>query len=305
MYLGCTMIKKENLNDILNYLKRKNISRLDKNELEKLKTPMSNLFEFKIKEYPPSDIDKNNITDLLDSGYLELISSMKLRNSNNIAIIIDNYQTGSKFNRYLQNLQNQGACIINIPKADEKYAACKIASLVARISRKLNIETINNKYRLKYQNANPEIVDIIPDAGAPSNSKTILYLKTYRILNPYAHLPPFVRTKWNNVISFEQTNPRKIKDIKYECIHCNEKIDLIYVTDKKYTIELKSSKCKKIIDRTRFQRFIQNQNIVIDTSAIVSKIISKDLNSDKYFQNTIITIIIVNRVFTFAFLTGY
>lgn len=289
MYLGCSLIRKEDLSEISNFLKSKKVSRLSKDQLENLKTPISSFFEFKIKEYSPSDLNNNNIIDLLDRGYMELISEI-MPKSTNIAIIIDNYQTGISFNRYLRGLKNKGCHIINITKADEKYVACKVASLVARISRKMNVENINNKYRLKYQNENSQTIDVIPEAGSPSNLNTNRYLTIFRRQYPYANLPPFVRTRWSNVKLFEQSNPRKTTKIYYECTNCNSKINLIYVIDKKYTIELKCSVCKKQIDRTSFQKFIYHQNIVVDTSAIISKIVSKDLNTNKFFQNTTITI---------------
>lgn len=289
MFLGCCLIKPENLQDINNFLKRKKISRLNKQELEKLKTPIAGLIDFKIKEYSPSEINNNNLTDLLDSGYMDLISAMLPSNKKGV-IIVDDYQIGYKFRTFLNSLQNQGVHVINVTKADERYVACKIASLVARISRKLNVENLNNKYRLKYEDETSISVDVIPDAGSPSNPNTLLYMSIYRKIYPYANLPPFVRTRWSNVITFEQCSPKKTKEILYECVLCNQKINLIYIIDKKYTIELKCSSCKGLIDRSSFQKFIYNQIIVVDTSAIISKIVSKDLNSNKFFQNTIITI---------------
>ncbi len=117
-------------------------------------------------------MNDSNITDLLDMGYMKLISEI-MPQSKNMVIIIDDYQTRATFNTYLSNLRNQGIRIIDVMKADEKYVACKIASLVARISRKMNIEHLNNKYRLRYQYSDTQTIDVVPDAGSPSNPTQI------------------------------------------------------------------------------------------------------------------------------------
>lgn len=205
MFLGCAVITKENLEIISDIIRGKNIRELTSNEINYIYNEISNLFNSEIKTYSASEIDVGSKNQLLDSGYIELISKI-LQGKSNVSVVIDDYGIKDELKKFLSSLESQGIEVIAINKADEQYTACKIASLIARKARIKEIENINRTNFLESQTSNESI---LPGSGASSNPDTARYLIEYRKKFPTLEFPSFVRKKWKNVIEIETRFPRK------------------------------------------------------------------------------------------------
>ena len=205
MFLGCAIIPQDNLKIIYNIIRGKNIRELISNEINYIYNEISNLFNSEIKTYSASEIDVGSKNQLLDSGYIELISRI-LGGKSKVSVVIDDYGIRDEMKKFVSTLKSQGIEVITINKADEQYTACKIASLIARKARIKEIENINKTNFLDSQTSNESI---LPGSGSSSNPNTARYLIEYRKKFPTLEFPSFVRKKWKNVIEIETKFPRK------------------------------------------------------------------------------------------------
>lgn len=205
MFLGCTILPQDKLKIISNIIRGYNIRQLTSNEINNIYNKISNLFNSEIKTYSASEIDSGSKNQLLDSGYIELISKI-IEGKSKLSVIIDDYGIQDEMKKYLSSLKSQEIEVIAINKADEHYTACKIASLIARKARIEEIENINKTEFLENQSSN-EI--ILPGSGSSSNPNTARYLIEYRKKFPDLEFPSFVRKKWKNVLEIETKFPRK------------------------------------------------------------------------------------------------
>jgi ribonuclease HIII len=204
LYLGCALIKKENLKLIEDIIDKKNIRKL-KNNIRKLKNNIQNKYEFLYKEYSAKDIDNNSLTVLLDKGYIQLLSKI-IDNKENLMIAIDDYLIGRELKDYLETIKKDNVKVIVENKADENYTACKIASLGARALRVDELEELDNKFSLVDESTGKTIY---PSSGSASNSNTEKYLIVFRKQNPSSDFPSFVRNKWGNVKSIDMEYPKQ------------------------------------------------------------------------------------------------
>ena len=282
MFLGCAIIHKNNLETICNIVKGRNIRELSKQEINQIFNAIKEKFDFDIKIFSPSEIDDNSKNVLLDRGYIDLITK-KLGDKSKVSVVIDDYGIRHELTHYVNELKKQGIEVIVKNKADEQYTACKIASLVARKSRMAEIEQINNTNALVDEQTQEMVV---PGSGAASNSMTEQYLAMYRKKLPDAEFPAFVRKKWSNIIKIEKKYPRRITGLFVICEHCKTKLRRIDVTfDKKSGTKFYCTTCSNLITVTNFKAYFTKNVIALDTSTLISRIVSKDLNSTQYFKD--------------------
>jgi ribonuclease HII len=205
LYLGCALIKKENLESIENIINNKNIRKLTKKNIEIINTNLKNNYDFLSKGYSAEEIDKHSLNILLDKGYKQLLSKI-IDNKKNLIIAIDDYGIGSELKDYIKTIEKEDVKVIVKHRADEEYTACKIASLGARALRVNEIEEIDNKFVLIERSTGEKIY---PSSGSSSNSNTEKYLKLFRKQNPTLDFPLFVRRKWNNVKLIDKKYPKE------------------------------------------------------------------------------------------------
>ena len=282
MFLGCAVIHKDNLESICNIVKGRNIRELSQQEVNEILNAIENKFDSDIKIYSPSVIDDNSKNVLLDRGYKDLISK-KLGGKSNVSVIIDDYGIRYELTSYVNELKKKGHEIIVKTKADEQYTACKIASLVARKARMDEIENIN-KTNVLVDNETKDM--IVPGTGAASNPMTEKYLAMYRKKMPDAEFPSFVRRKWANIRKIEQKYPRRIVGLFVICQHCTKELRRIDVTfDKNHGSRFYCPLCSNLISIQNFRAYFTKNVIVLDTSTLISRILSKDLKSNQYFKD--------------------
>jgi len=205
MFLGCAIIPEENLKIISDIVRGINIRELTSNEINKIYNTILDLFKSEIKTYSALEIDAGSKNQMLDRGYIELISKI-LEGKSKVSVVIDDYGIQDEMKNFVSSLKSQGIEVIAINKADEQYTACKIASLIARKARIKEIENINKTNFLDSQTSNESI---FPGSGAASNPNTVRYLIEYRKKFPTLEFPSFVRKKWKNVVEVENKFSRK------------------------------------------------------------------------------------------------
>ena len=195
MFLGCVTIDAKNLKNIQQIFDNPNIKELEEYEIldkyEKIKK-YCKIFEKKCEASKMDETSSKNT--LLDQKYEELINDA-ISGKEKLCVIIDDYGIQRGLKLFFDKLQSRGDTVIVEHKADEKYAACQAASVVARKERLEEIRNLNQEFGV--QGESGKIV--YPGTGNAGNPQTREYLEAYMKLYPKKDLPPFVRRKWSNV----------------------------------------------------------------------------------------------------------
>ena len=118
------------------------------------------------------------------------------------------------------------------------------------------------------------------------------YLLAYRRLYPYSDFPSFVRKRWKNVQGIEKEFPKKKSKLYFSCDHCKNEIYkmCIYFCQKDMKTKCFCSLCGEEITPEEIKNFFSNNPIVIDTSALISRVISKDLATSQYLKGCLFVI---------------
>lgn len=278
--LGAVKFEKKKLNFLKSRLGKKDIKKLSWEEIVKLYNSLVENFEYKIRRINSRDIDNKNINTLLDEGYSKLISKIS-KSPKEEAFFIDNYGVSWELNEKLNKLKLEGAKIILAEKVDVNYVAGALASLVARKNR--NAEMVI----LSKENILPgDVGDIIKFKSGAVNEETEKYLERYRKLFPYSDLPDFVRKSWANIKRFEEKNPKKEFNLTYKCNGCGYESRIVCLEIKQgfNESEFFCSSCGQLIKKEEINGMIRKRPIIVDTSTILSRTITKDLNSGSYFE---------------------
>lgn len=123
-------------------------------------------------------------------------------------------------------------------------------------------------------------------SGSASNPLTEKYLALYRQKFPNAEFPSFVRKKWANIDRIDKKYPRRIVELIVVCGSCNEnlrRIDVMF--DKTSGTKFYCTKCSNLISVEHFHKYFKRNVISLDTSTLVSRILTKDLKSNQYFKD--------------------
>ena len=194
MFLGCVSVNADNLKNIQQIFDIQNIKVLEEHEiLEKYDAikKYCKIFEIKCEA---SEIDETNKNTLLDRKYKELLDDA-ISGKEKLCVIIDDYGIQRELKLFVDNLRSQGNTVIVVNKADEKYAVCQAASVVARKERFEEMRNINKEFSVQDESGKK----IYPGSGNASNPQTKEYLEAFMNLYPGKELPTFVRRKWSNV----------------------------------------------------------------------------------------------------------
>ncbi len=194
MFLGCVTIDAENLKNLQQIFDNPNIKDLEEYEIldkyEKIKK-YCKIFE---KKCEASKMDETSKNTLLDRKYEELLGDA-ISGKEKLCVIIDDYGILRGLKLFFDNLRFNGNTVIVEHKADEKYAVCQAASVVARKERLEEIRNLNQEFGVKDESGKI----VYPGTGNAGNPQTREYLEAYMKLYPKKDLPPFVRKKWSNV----------------------------------------------------------------------------------------------------------
>jgi ribonuclease HIII/rRNA-processing protein FCF1/DNA-directed RNA polymerase subunit RPC12/RpoP len=282
MFLGISVITKENLIKAQEIIQPKDVKEFDVNGVLGLNIKSRKFFARDLKRYVAREIDDSNKIALLDKGYIELLLRQKkiLPNS---CVILDDYGIGPEFKRFIREWEQEGTRFILSHRADSTYLPVMAASIIARKARNTEIATIAFYNSL----IDPDTKETIPfTSGSPSNPLTEKWLVAYRKINPYADFPAFVRSKWKNVRDIERRFPKKKISYVFGCKTCNKKFGKLLIRFNKIKVatELLCPDCGLLVDKDYFKSNFKTGTMVMDTSSLINRIVSKDLRSTKYFE---------------------
>lgn len=281
LFLGSAKIKIEDLEYFQKILGKKDIKKLEWIIIDKLFNSLKDKFKYEVYQIPPNKIDEFDLTLLLDEGYVSLIEKISLVPEEE-AYLIDDYGASVKIEKKIIELRNNRAEVIIAEKADVNYTACMLASLVARRAR------IKEMERLSSENAiiDPQTGEkVCFKSGAP-NQETEKYLKTYRKLNPYSDFPYFVRKKWSNIQELEKNFPKSKINLVFSCTTCksnNYKLCIHFNKEKEFS-ECFCPSCGCNISKEEMGDFLLKFPVILDTSTIISRIITKDLTTSQFLM---------------------
>ena len=199
IFLGCVVVDAGNLKNIQRIFDNPNIKNLEEYEILEKYDKIKKYCEIFENKCEASEIDERNKNTLLDQKYKELIGNA-ISGKEKLGVIIDDYGIQRGLKSFLDRLCSEGNTVIVETKADEKYAVCQAASVVARKERLEEIRNINKEFGV--QDEDGKIA--YPGSGNAGNPQTEKYLKAFNRLHPSKDLPPFVRRKWSNVKKFLQ-----------------------------------------------------------------------------------------------------
>jgi len=286
MFLGCACISKDDIDDLKSFVGKKDIKRMEHIAIHNLMNDVRDKFGHKVgfyvKTFTAQTIDDHSKNKLLDKGYCELISKIEVP-PEDLCIIVDDYGIGYELQQLLNKYKANGSLIIVQSKADEHYISCMLGSLKARHSRLNEMEYLSKENILIDPDSGNKVVFV---TGSASNIEVENWIRTYRRLCPYSDFPYFVRRKWKNIQELDNKYPKQKSEIFFDCKICNNKTNklMLYVdTDKKSKIFC--SLCLKEISLENFKKIIPSNIIVVDSSVILSRAISKDLASTQYLKN--------------------
>lgn len=280
--VGIAIITRSNLIEAQKLFKPQDAKKINEEAIIRLAQETKQFFGRETILIGAEKIDIENKIFLLDKIYIKLLENNKEYLSNS-CIIVDDYGLGPELNKYLSNLESSGSIVIKSHKADSYYIPVLAASVIARKARNKSIETLGLKYKL----TDPDTKEEIPlTAGSSSNPLTDKWLIAYRKLYPQSDFPFFVRKKWKNVQEIEKRMPKKDISFSFSCESCGEKFNKIFI---KYNLiikvtELICPKCSKLVDKNNFKKSFYKTSLVVDTSTLISRIISKDLSTSKYLE---------------------
>ncbi len=283
MYLGIAIIKKEDLLEAHKIFRPQDVKQFDVKTVIDLNIKSNKFFEKNLKRYNARDIDTSNKILLLDRGYEELL--LKYKNLiPDSCIILDDYGIGTVFKNFIKKWEKAGAIFILRHKADSIYLPPMAASIIARKSRNTEIKTLTSKYSI----IDPKTGEKIElTTGSPSNPLTEKWLIAYRRANPYSDFPFFVRNKWKNVQEIEKRFPKKSISHVFSCQKCGNGLGKVYIRyDKiKDSTEIQCPTCGEQVNPIFFKKNFSYGTIVMDTSSLITRIVSKDLRTTKIFEN--------------------
>lgn len=145
-------------------------------------------FYFLIEKVTPIEIDsKNSINKILDQRYKKLLESLIGGiDVNNARIVIDDYGVGSILAEYLSELEKQGAEVLITNKSEDKYLETRIASIVAKYERYMELGEIGISF----------------GSGSVSDKKTIGWLEEW--YRNHREWPWFVKRSFKTIKGIEK-----------------------------------------------------------------------------------------------------
>lgn len=275
-------------------------------KLDKLRSKGLNFIYEKI---PPWHVDRYNLNKIMDVSYQRILSIfLREVKISQCRIVLDDYGIGSTLKRFLNFLEKQGAEIIVTTNSEDKYLEAKVASLISKKQREAVIKAINEEPEF-------QINGLSVGSGNAGDSKTDAWLKAW--WEKHKSWPWFVKSSFGNVRRIEG-KPEKVKKISppiderllsvefledfnegnlsiqslsLVCPYCGESLKSVeFAVFKKNGKEISGIKC---VNRD-CGRIIENAGITLryycgyvlpDSSAIQRQVISRDLNSSRFFEN--------------------
>jgi len=267
---------------------------------------------------PPWQIDKYNINKFIDITYQRILNIfLRKAQIGQCRIVLDDYGIGATLNRFMNFLEIQGAEKIVTTNAEDKYIEAKVASLISKRIQQRAIKRIN-------ENPDFRANGLSVGSGNAGDKKTLEWLKTwYRSGREW---PWFVKKSFKTVWEIEGKSGKAqklippikeellskefidefnkgrlfIQSLSMQCSDCGSilKSTTLVTLDKNgYKIShLKCPACRTFIRDASITLKYYCGYIIPDSSAIQRSIITKDLETSRFFADfTILLSSVVRR----------
>jgi len=262
-------------------------------------------FYYATQTIPPWDVDRYNLNKIMDITYQRILSGfLRKVDMSSCRIVVDDYGVGPTLGRFLNFLKNKGAEIVVEEGADERYLEVKVASLVSKREREEIIKRIN-------ENPDFQIDGLSVGSGNPNDTQTLNWLRKWH--NSGRDWPWFVRRSYKTVreIEGEPEKPKQIpplneellsKDFREEfdrghlsvqslsivCPHCGSICKsatfAIYKEKGRGISGIKCLNCRKLIEHAGITLRYYCGYVVPDTNILIKGLISRDLESSRFFE---------------------
>ncbi len=258
--------------------------------------------DYYLEKIPPWHADKFNLNKIMDVVYQRILSNfMRHFQAAGCRIVLDDYGVGENLKRYLRSLENAGAEVMIIHRADERYLEARVASLIAKREREKIIEAIGKHDEFRIEGCNI-------GSGNAGDKETINWLKKWKETGkPW---PWFVKQSYRTVreidgrpAEFEKIEPPLREDILSEdfikefeegrysittlsiiCPSCGERSKAAIVTlDREQTIG-RCIYCKEPIKDLNFTLRYYCGVLLPDSNIITGGFLGKDLEKSKFFE---------------------
>lgn len=284
LFIGIAIFDKDVLFKLMEDIKPSDAKNFDLNEIFILNSEYNKFAEKKLKTISATEIDNTNKKILLDRKYKSLLEEEKeiLKDS---CIILDDYGIGTELENFFDKIRGEGAKVLLVHHADDYYLPPMIASIIARKARNTELSNLKNNNKL----IDPDTGELIEmTSGNASDPGTNIWLRAYRKLYPSTEFPAFVRKKWANVKKVLEEYPIREIISPFKCGNCNKdsfKLQIRCINKTEIT-EMICPNCGRKISAEEFSKFWDQKPkiIVLDTSSVISRILSKDLSNTGYFR---------------------
>ncbi len=274
---------------------------------KKLDSLSTEKFAFINEKVPPWQIDRYNLNKIMDVTYQRILNIFFRKVPiSQCRIVLDDFGIGSTLKRFLNFLKKQKAEVIIVNNADERYLEAKVASLVSKREREAVINAINK---------NPEfqLNGLSVGSGNAADQQTIEWLKQWH--NSGKPWPWFVKKSFKIIKKMEgesQEIRKEIPPIKEDllshqfleefnkgrlsiqslsivcplCGHILKSVTFATLNNgKKRTTKLKCPNCKRFIEDAGFTLRYYCGYLTPDSNAIQRNLISRDLESSRFFED--------------------
>lgn len=145
-------------------------------------------FYFLIEKILPIEIDgKESINKVLDQRYKKLLEGLtEDLDVSKARMVIDDYSVGSILTEYLDGLESQGAEVLVVDKSEDKYLETRIASIIAKYERYVEIREIGISF----------------GSGNVSDERTIDWLEEW--YKDHRKWPWFVKRSFKTIKNIER-----------------------------------------------------------------------------------------------------
>ncbi|MGD8458433.1 MAG: hypothetical protein PVF83_18820 [Anaerolineales bacterium] len=265
--------------------------------------------EFVVDKIPPWTVDKYHFNKILDITYQRILNIFYRNNDLTKArIVIDDYKIGDTLRRFLNFLGNQGSEIVTVHNAEDSFLEAKLASLISKRHSQAVLRAVTNNPKFQLRG-------ISIGSGNAGDSNTIKWLENW--YKTGKEWPWFIKTSFKTIRTIEgkKGSPRKIippindrlisKESKENFDKGELSIQSLSVVCPQCGEVVKSMKFifRKVKDKDISQLICPNENckapitnggltlryycgfLIPDSNAIRSKILSRDLQRTKIFEN--------------------
>jgi len=207
IFLGCVLVKAGSLKNLERIFDSPDIKSLEEDEINQKYDKIKKYCQIYDERIEAFEIDETSKNTLLDQRYKKLLEKAVF-GKEKICIIIDDYEIKRELRSFFDDFCAHGNSIVAESKADERYAACQAASVVARKKRLEEIRNLNKEFALEDGSGGK----VCPGAGNAGNLQTEQYLELFLKQNQDKEFPSFVRRKWGNVKKLLQKKSNQSMD---------------------------------------------------------------------------------------------